>query len=423
MDHKTITDGNAEERSLTIGGRSLEETLRTDQRALIDLVLTRLASDRATYGSLPPEELLGDIAAATERALQMYLDVLTSGGEPDAAALDDLGESAARRAEEGIPLADVLDAYLLGVRVILEEVSRDLRPGEEQDLLAAATRAIRFLETTTVVVVTRYLDEHQLMSDVRTDAERHALGELLRGGSAETTGQIAGINVADAYTVIRLAIAPHRDEQQPGVDASIAAHRKVRRVRSKLFAEVGAEPISSITPSGGMILVPCATGDLDGDLGGTAWWTSTSELVAALGQAADADMWAAADVATVDGIADAAIESEQVLDLVKMLGKPPGTYRLADVPLEYQLTRPGPARTALAATLAPLAEHPELLATLRTYVAVGGNRRRTALDHHVHPNTIDYRIRRVASLTGIDPTDSAGAFQISAALLAHDATW
>jgi DNA-binding PucR family transcriptional regulator len=56
--------------------------------------------------------------------------------------------------------------------------------------------------------------------------------------------------------------------------------------------------------------------------------------------------------------------------------------------------------------LGPLEDYAErrradLLETLRTFVACDLDRRRAAERLHVHPNTLDYRLRRVEELTGL----------------------
>jgi DNA-binding PucR family transcriptional regulator len=47
----------------------------------------------------------------------------------------------------------------------------------------------------------------------------------------------------------------------------------------------------------------------------------------------------------------------------------------------------------------------DLLQTVRTYVALGCDRRHTAEQLHVHPNTLDNRLRRARKLTGLDLDD------------------
>ncbi|MFC7618617.1 helix-turn-helix domain-containing protein [Actinokineospora soli] len=89
-------------------------------------------------------------------------------------------------------------------------------------------------------------------------------------------------------------------------------------------------------------------------------------------------------------------------------------YRLRDVLLDYQLTRDTPATRELAALLAPLDD--ELIHTLRVHLSTELTRRRTAALLHVHPNTVDNRLRRVAALTGLDPSTPSHLALITAAL-------
>lgn len=115
-------------------------------------------------------------------------------------------------------------------------------------------------------------------------------------------------------------------------------------------------------------------------------------------------------------------QAKEILDVARWFGKGPGVYLLPDVLVEYQLTRPTAATPALAALLDPLDGYPELLATLETHLALGRARRRTAEALHLHPNTVDYRLRKAAGLTGLDPSDDAHLQRIAAALAARKAS-
>ncbi|WP_425555937.1 PucR family transcriptional regulator [Kitasatospora nipponensis] len=106
--------------------------------------------------------------------------------------------------------------------------------------------------------------------------------------------------------------------------------------------------------------------------------------------------------------------------MARSAGRGPGLYLLDDVLLEYQLSRPSPARDRLAALLAPLARRPELLDTLRTFLACGLDRRQAAARLQVHPNTVDYRLRRATELTGLDAARGADQLTLRAALAARD---
>ncbi|MET9433186.1 helix-turn-helix domain-containing protein [Streptomyces sp. NPDC006551] len=88
--------------------------------------------------------------------------------------------------------------------------------------------------------------------------------------------------------------------------------------------------------------------------------------------------------------------------------------------LESQLSRPSPARDGLAALLHPLDTRPELLTTLRTFLACSLDRRQAAARLQVHPNTVDYRLRKATDLTGLD-VPGRRLVTLHAALAAHDA--
>lgn len=109
-------------------------------------------------------------------------------------------------------------------------------------------------------------------------------------------------------------------------------------------------------------------------------------------------------------------ETKEVLTVVQEFRRPPGTYRLQDVLVEYQLTRPSAAAEHLAALLSPLDGHAALLETLRAYMRCGGNRRATASRLHLHPNSVDYRVHQ---LTGLDPAGLEDTQRIAAALAAR----
>jgi DNA-binding PucR family transcriptional regulator len=92
-----------------------------------------------------------------------------------------------------------------------------------------------------------------------------------------------------------------------------------------------------------------------------------------------------------------------------------------DLVIEYQITRPGPARDALAALIEPLTSQADLLETLRVHMSSGMNRRETARRLEVHPNTVDNRMSRVASAIGLDLSQPRAITQARSAILAYDA--
>jgi sugar diacid utilization regulator len=247
---------------------------------------------------------------------------------------------------------------------------------------------------------------------------RHALlSALLDGSPPEPAASRAGVALPARYVVLRLSLGPQPDETAPGPGAAIAARRKLRRLQGVLDHAARAAVLSMLDPAGGVVLVPLtdpvsAVSPVE--------WERVRAVVDRMAHVAGA-LHAAAEFAEPVAVPAAAEQAGEVLAVVQRCGYPPGVYRLRDVLVEYQLSRPGDARAQLAALLRPLEEHPQFLRTLQTYVEHQRDRRRTAARLHIHPNTVDYRLHRVRGLTGLDPTRPADLNQLSAALIARNA--
>ncbi|MER7056511.1 helix-turn-helix domain-containing protein [Streptomyces sp. NPDC000351] len=93
--------------------------------------------------------------------------------------------------------------------------------------------------------------------------------------------------------------------------------------------------------------------------------------------------------------------------------------------LEYHLSRSGESGVDIAALLAPVADRPELTETVRAHLRLSRNRRATARELGVHPNTVDNRLARFTATTGMDvTTDHGAALALAATLLcAVHSTW
>lgn len=90
-----------------------------------------------------------------------------------------------------------------------------------------------------------------------------------------------------------------------------------------------------------------------------------------------------------------------------------------DHPVEEALIANPELRQRAAQMLDPLADQPEFVSTLYLYLAFDRDRSRVARSLAVHPRTVDYRLRRIASLTGLQPQAVAGGLQLVCALIAR----
>ncbi|MBF6327831.1 PucR family transcriptional regulator [Nocardia transvalensis] len=317
-------------------------------------------------------------------------------------------------AREGIDLDSVLRAYHEAIRSAFERVVGE-QPGGPAELLAGIEQVLRLLETVTVATSSAYLDQHRRAARHHQTAAQTLVTALLSGRGRAALARRTGISVAAAYQVVALAVPPHPGERDPRLDAEGVARRKLRRLQSALAPVLGSRALSLLSVDGGTVLVP-----VDDPPAVTGGLTMTADTLDVLSAAASVPLTATVVTGPTERIPELAEQAHDLLELVRALGRGPGLYRMPDVAMEYQMTRPGPAREHLAAVLAPLVSHPDLLDTLRMYLDCGLDRKATAQRMRIHPNSVSHRLRRIERLTGIDPAHPAGISRASLALLAHD---
>lgn len=397
------------EGALCMGGRPLAGHLRARAPELTRRVLARLLDELPVYAELPQEEIAGDIAGIVQHSLRQFADVLERR-RPAAGEFGRQRDSAALRAEEGVPLEAILTAYRIGAAMAWDELAAGARPSDLPDLQEALGYFVDFQARLTTAVSGSYLEVRQIL-DSQEQGGRHALmTALLAGEPLDLIVRRTGLRPAARYAVLTLAFTRTPDERGTGQRARVAARRKIRRVRTVLDRFAGEPALTALDASGGTALLPFAA---------PPSWDLVHDLVARAGKAADTRVTAAAEITGPSGIPAAVTQTAEIIDLVRGTGRPPGLYRLADVLLDYQLSRPSGALALLAGLLEPLDRKPELLHTLRRYLADDLDRRATAAALHVHPNTVAYRVRRICELTGLDPARPADLQLLNAALVAR----
>ncbi|WP_406283636.1 helix-turn-helix domain-containing protein [Embleya sp. NBC_00896] len=395
---------------LRIGGRSVAAQLRAGAPGLTRRVLSRLPTELPVYAELPDEELAGDIAEIVQHTLRLFADVVERRLAVGDADLAPQRASAAQRAEEGVPLDAILTAYQIGVEMCWSESTEQARPEELPAVLELFADLLRLQRELIAAVSAAYLEARQLL-DGQEQTGRHALlAALLAGESPEAVAGRTGVRPAARYVVLTLALAAHPDEARPGSRAGIAARRKLRRIRQALDRFTGEPALTALDAAGGTALLPVDVAPP---------WPEVRALIDRAACSAGTAITGAAAIAEPAGIPEAVTRNAEVVRLVRSSGRGPGLYLLADVLLDYQLSRPSAALAGLADLLAPLDRRPELLLTLETYLTHGLNRRATAALLHLHPNTVDYRIRRVAGLTGLSPSHTGDLHRLNAALVAR----
>lgn len=390
-------------RAPRVGGRPLGELVEIERERLTEAVLTALVTELPIYAELPAELINDDIVLAVQASLDLFLSTLADASLPSQDQAEVLAASAVRRAEEGVPLEAVLQAYQVAVRTVIDLLSSHARPEEVGDVVQGVQLGFNFLGVVISIVTASYLDVSGALSGIAADASAARLRALLDGDATEPV---------TPHVVLTLHLGAHPDELE-GAAVPAAATRKLRRLRSQLAVEF-PQALASLTPEGGQVVVPMSDHRDPFDV----MEASVHRMAQAAGAEVVAVMVVAPSPARVPVAAQMGVE---LVDLVLRLGRGPGLHRLEDVAFEYQVTRPGPARTLLAASVDPLAEHPQLWQTLKVHLQHGQKRRATAAALHLHPNSIDYRLRAVRALLGRDPSDPGHHSTLNAALVAHEA--
>lgn len=125
--------------------------------------------------------------------------------------------------------------------------------------------------------------------------------------------------------------------------------------------------------------------------------------------------------ASVDGLAQVPSAARATLSGLRAAPGWPGAPRpvaTADLLAERALGHdPAAIDDLIAEAVDPLRSDPSLLATIEAYLEQTPSLEATARSLFIHPNTVRYRLRRIAELTGYAPTEPRGALALRLALV------
>ncbi|WP_433248313.1 helix-turn-helix domain-containing protein [Actinomadura nitritigenes] len=360
------------------------------------------------YADLPADMRDVEIAATARHAIRRFLRS-AEGAPADEDDLRLFRERAAQRAEEGMPLANLLASYYIGAEVVWDALVAEARPDELAALPMLARLQLRGTNRVVVAVTEAYQAERAAILDERREAVREVARALLAGEPARATADRFGIPLADAYLVLHLRFAGAGAGAAAGAaaGAGIAERRVLRRIRAGLEGFGEGTPLLLRDERGVHVLLPSAAAERLPEL---------ERLLTGAGTAAGPVVAGAARSEGTADVPDASRRAARIAGIAEAAGRPAGVYELGDVLLDYHLTGPGDSGPAVAAGLDPLGARPELLATLRAFLDADMDRRRAAAALAVHPNTVDNRLARIARLTGADPRTTRGVLLCAAAL-------
>lgn len=380
----------------------------------------------AVLAELPPAHVVpdlghGELSGLAFAGVELFARCLRADRMPTPAELAPLKPSVALSAADEVASEAMLTAHHIAARITLEEVARLAGPGEEDDVIAVAVFLQRFLPMLIPGVGTL------TAANAGHVAQRALLCELaaalLAGEPAKMLADRAGVVLSAGYVVavVRLRGPGAPDSGDAGGSATRVPDRAGRYARRLHEAfgtcfEAAVPAVVDDDGRGATALFPVPEDDT------AAVLERMPRLVEALSAALGGPVDVAVAVAdTRPRLPEAHEQAAELLRLARALGREPGLFRLHDLLVEYQLSRPSSALPALESLLDRLEDKPDLYRTLRMYLARDLRRQDAATALHIHPNTLDYRLRRIAELTGIDPTSSHGLQLLAASLIVRAA--
>lgn len=347
---------------------------RTEPSRVAHLMARRFRAEIPSYRSLPQALVEAEMIELARHTLAAFARSATRGHAADSEEVAAFAHTARQRAAEGFPLEDLLQAHRLGGRILWQALADTATAQERHALAEAADVVMAHVDAASATVTRAYLDA---TSSRLSQGERHIRDLMAALTSGHPLVEAHRALAERLHFVVQASYRPFL-ALLPG--GSSRAHRALvddlrgfgllavaedRRVIG-LLAPEAPEPI----PPPGVRLAA-----------GTP--VERAELAESLGE-----LRLLAHLSELDGHRRELSVQEFAPEL--LLARSPqvaaGLRERLLAPLEAHGVRRGP----------------DLVSTLETLMACDLDRRRAAAALHVHRNTLDYRVRRAAELSGID---------------------
>jgi hypothetical protein len=370
-----------------------EATIRRLERssgALATRAVARMDDQLSWFRSMPADRRSW-VTLVAQAGIASLVEWCRNPEKPPRLTGDVFG-AAPRELVRVVALKQTVDLIQVVVDVLEDHVSTVAGPDDEDALHLAVLQFSREVAFATAHVYASFA-ENRGAWDARLEAL--VVDALVRGErSEELSGRAAALGWATSTPVLVLVGATPAGADDPHA----AVRRAARSLGSEVLVGVHAEQL---------VVVLGRAEDLDGVAERVSEECGegpvvTGPVVDGLGRAGESAAAALAGLRAARAWPDAprpvpadALLAERALD-----GDP-----LARAALHERVA--APLRAAGR----------EVLETVRAVLASGGNLEASARALFVHPNTVRYRLKRAAELTGISATDPRGSWTLQVALV------
>ncbi len=335
------------------------------------------------------------VMLVAQAGVRSLVEWLRSGGTIAASAQeisDEVFAAAPRALARSITLTQTVALIKVTIDVTEQQVGHLAAPGEEQALRTAILKFSREIAFSAARVYARAAESRGAW-----DARLQALlvDALLRGDSSDVlASRAAALGWADAPPV---AVVVGRS---PGGDITAVLHsvyRAARRARVEVIGGVHGDRLVVVVG------------------GASDPYAAAGQLATAFG---DGPIVVGPAVPSLDRAGESARAALAGFRAAPAWPGAPTPVAADDLLPERALAGDPEARRALRhdAYGAVVRAGGGLLETLDTFFAVGGVLESAARELYVHPNTVRYRLKRVAEVTGLSPLDGRDAYALRLAL-------
>jgi hypothetical protein len=348
---------------------------RLDPAALADEIVAAFVTGTAGYRAMSAAGL-EDVRRNARYIAHTVPAALAEPRMLTEAELAPIAQAVGERARAGLELEDVLHAYRLGPRIAWRHLLELVKPGEERALAELADSVMEYVDSVSAVVARAFLEQTQHQRAEQDHLLRRLFDAIQDGGAIEADLAEAADRIGfdlDAPRYVPFAAASTSATQQ-------ACSEQAARLRAQ-----GALAIAGENHIVGLVVPDRA-------------------------HVVETDAWLAiVDVPSPRGSLGNAIEMIRLIATTAAAEGREGTIALDELLPETILAHsPDMCERLVRQLIEPLAEHDDkrrggaLIETLEVYLHTGLNRAASARHLHLHPNSLDLRLRRIQQLTATD---------------------
>lgn len=339
---------------------------------------------------------------------------------PDAQTLDTIAKTGRLRCVQGISLNSIMRAHRIWSRELWGLFSDVIPATPEPEMITSlAAELTDHLELCISVLIEGYIEQMKEVMSKRAEGEegerllqRLCLGEPVEWEICKTS-VFCEFTAAKAYAVLVFA----------SPDSSLQKRWSwLRALSTSLFTTAKGACLSGSLDNDLVVIYADFTGIQVDDLKQRArlFLNTVSEfmtpesLVVGIGDVKD----------SLEAVSQSYKEAKEVVRLGLMFKLYGTVLTYEDILIQSMvLSRPDLARRLVRKRIAPLLEYDhrhasDLFATLQAYIEHDGHLIDASRILSVHPNTVLYRLAKIAELSGKDPRRSDGWMEFKLALLA-----